>query len=126
MSDFLTRRGVAGRLRGLLADTLELAQVRLELLIIEAREEAARLLSMIVFGLVSVIFISFGLVFLAVFLTVWMWDTHRLLLLGIFTALFLGGGLTLLGLAVARGREDTRLFATSRQELQRDQEELRP
>ncbi|MDO5087935.1 MAG: phage holin family protein [Comamonadaceae bacterium] len=126
MSDFLTRRGVAGRLRGLLADTLELAQVRLELLIIEAREEAARLLSMIVFGLVSVIFISFGLVFLAVFLTVWMWDTHRLLLLGIFTALFLGGGLTLLGLAVARAREDTRLFATSRQELQRDQEELRP
>lgn len=126
MTDFLTRRGVAGRLRGLLADTLELAQVRLELLIIEAREEAARLLSMIVFGLVAVIFISFGLVFLAVFLTVLMWDTHRLLLLGIFTALFLGGGLTLLALAMARAREDTRLFATSRAELQRDQEELRP
>ena len=40
-----SRPGFISRLRGLLADALELAHVRLELLALEAREESARLLA---------------------------------------------------------------------------------
>ena len=83
----------AARVRGLLADVIELAQVRFELFTVEAREELARLAGMAVMGALAVVFVSFGLIFLAIFLTVLLWDTHRLLALGIFTSLFLGGGL---------------------------------
>ena len=78
----------AGRLRGLFADVIELAQVRLELFTVEARVELSRLTWLAVLGALAVVFVSFGLIFLAIFLTVLVWDTHRLVALGIFT--FLG------------------------------------
>ena len=69
----------AARVRGLLADVIELAQVRFELFTVEAREELARLAGMAVMGALAVVFVSFGLIFLAIFLTVLLWDTHRVL-----------------------------------------------
>lgn len=117
--------GTASTVRRLVADVLELAQVRLELFTVEAREELLRLGQMAMFGALAVTFLSFGLIFLAVFLTVLFWDTHRLLALGIFTAVFLGGGLGLLALAWARFKEGSRMFAGTREELQLDQERLR-
>ena len=87
-----SRPGFISRLRGLLADALELAHVRLELLALEAREESARLLAVLLCALAAAAFLCLGLAFLAVFLTVLLWDEHRLLALGVFTALFLGGG----------------------------------
>ena len=115
----------AGRLRGLFADVIELAQVRLELFTVEARVELSRLPWLAVLGALAVVFVSFGLIFLAIFLTVLVWDTHRLVALGIFTTLFLGGGLVLALLAWQRARQGARMFAASRDELRRDQERLR-
>ena len=115
----------AGRLRGLFADVIELAQVRLELFTVEARVELSRLTWLAVLGALAVVFVSFGLIFLAIFLTVLVWDTHRLVALGIFTTLFLGGGLVLALLAWQRARQGARMFAASRDELRRDQERLR-
>ena len=117
--------GTASRVRALLADVIELAQVRFELFTVEAREELLRLGQMAMFGAFAVTFLSFGLIFLAVFLTVLFWDTHRLLALGIFTAIFLGGGLVLFALAWARFKEGFRMFSGTREELQLDQERLR-
>lgn len=115
----------AARLRGLLADLLELAQVRLELLAIEAREDIARLAMLAVQGVLAVLLLGFGLVFLAVFCTVLLWESERLLALGVFTALFLGGG-TVLALLAWRGlQRGVRLFRSSADELRRDQERLR-
>ena len=115
----------AGRLRGLFADVIELAQVRLELFTVEARVELSRLTWLAVLGALAVVFVSFGLIFLAIFLTILVWDTHRLVALGIFTTLFLGGGLVLALLAWQRARQGARMFAASRDELRRDQERLR-
>ncbi|HMN20282.1 MAG TPA: phage holin family protein [Ottowia sp.] len=117
--------GSAARLRGLLADLLELVQVRLELLAIEAREDIARLATLALQGVLAAVLLGFGLVFLAVFCTVLLWDSERLLVLGVFTALFLGGG-TVLALLVWRGlQRGVRLFRSSVDELRRDQERLR-
>ncbi|MFT3779571.1 MAG: phage holin family protein [Ottowia sp.] len=118
--------GTAARVRGLLADVFELAQVRLELFTVEARQELSRLTWMAVMAALAVVFVSFGLIFLAIFLTVLLWDTQRLLALGVFTTLFLGGGLVLAGLAWQRARQGARMFAATRDELRRDQERLRP
>ncbi len=115
----------AARVRGLVADVIELAQVRLELFTVEAREELSRLAGMAVMGALAVVFVGFGLIFLAVFLTVLLWDSQRLLALGIFTSLFLGGGAVLAWLAWNKARQGLRMFGASRDELRRDQERLR-
>jgi uncharacterized membrane protein YqjE len=55
-----------------------------------------------------------------------LWDSHRLLALGVFTALFLAIGI-IAALAAARiGRQGTRLFAASISELAQDREMIRP
>ena len=115
----------AARVRGLVADVIELAQVRLELFTVEAREELVRLAGMALMGALAVVFVGFGLIFLAVFLTVLLWDSQRLLALGVFTTLFLGGGAVLALLAWQKARQGFRMFGATRDELRRDQERLR-
>lgn len=117
--------GTAARLRQLGGDLLELLRVRLELLSVEAREDLAQLSALVVQGAFAIVLVSFGLIFLAMFVTVWLWDTQRLLALGVFTLLFLGGGLTLGILAVRRVQRGLRLFRSSIDELRRDGEQLR-
>ena len=83
------------------------------------------LLAVLLCALAAAAFLCLGLAFLAVFLTVLLWDEYRLLALGVFTALFLGGGAGLAWLALARARDGRGWFAATRQELARDCERLR-
>jgi uncharacterized membrane protein YqjE len=115
----------AARVRGLLADVAELAQVRLELFAVEARQDLARLAGLAGLAVLAAVFIAFGLVFLAVFLTVLLWDSQRLLALGVFTAFFLGGGAALAGVLWLRARRGVYLLSATREELRRDRERLR-
>ena len=115
----------SARAKGLLADVIELAQVRLELFTVEARQEASRITWLAVTAALAVVFVSFGLIFLAVFVTVMLWDSQRLLALGVFTALFLGGGAVLSFMALQRARQAAHMFSATRDELRRDQERLR-
>lgn len=118
--------GLARRVRNLLADMVELTQVRLELLAVEARLELARLLQLVASAMLALVLLSFGLVFLAVFLTVALWDTpYRLLVLGICTTAFLGGALVLGLMARQQLRGAKTLFGVSREELRRDSVRLR-
>lgn len=117
--------GSAARLRGLLADALELVQVRIELLTVETREGVSQLIALAVQAMLSVVLLSFGLIFFALFCTVLLWDSQRLLALGVFTALFLGVGGVLALLARQRFRRGLGLFRASLDELRRDQERLR-
>jgi uncharacterized membrane protein YqjE len=120
MADVSSRGGLFASLRGLLATGVGILQTRLELLAVELQEERARLLGLAGFGAVALIFLSAGLVFLAILLTVLLWEGNRLLVLGIFSALFLGGGGVALAVAFRYARAPSRLFAASLAELQRD------
>jgi len=115
---------LASSLRGLASTILELLHVRLELLSVEAQEEVLRLGALLLYGAVAVTFLSLGLTFLAVFITVALWDSHRLLALGVFTAVFLIAGGVAAWLARARLQSGTRLFSASIEELRQDREEL--
>lgn len=119
-----TPQRLSSSLRGLASTLLELLQVRLELFSVEAQEEVLRVGALMVYGAVAVTFLSLGLTFLALFITVALWDSHRLLALGVFTALFLLTGGVAAWLARERVKSGTRLFSASLEELRQDREEL--
>ena len=86
--------GLLASAQGLLGTLIAIVQTRVELLATELEEEKRRLLAVMAWGVVAVLLGCFGLVFLAVFATVLLWEESRLLVLGTMTALFLGlGGL---------------------------------
>jgi len=116
---------LSSSLRGLASTVLELVQIRLELLSIEAQEEVLRVGALLVYGAIAVAFLSLGVVLLALLITVALWDTHRLLALGIFTGLFLVIGGVAAWLARERIRSGTYLFSASVEELRQDREILR-
>ncbi|QHE77507.1 phage holin family protein [Hydrogenophaga sp. PBL-H3] len=115
---------LSASLKGLTATVLELLQLRLELLSVEAQEEVLRVGGLLVYGAVAVAFLSLGLGFLAMLITVALWDTHRLVPLALFSGLFLGLGFVAAWLARERVRNGTRLFSATVKELQQDREGL--
>jgi uncharacterized membrane protein YqjE len=120
MADSSSRGGLFTSLRRLAATALALAQTRLELLAVEVQEEKIRLASLLAYGAAAVILLAAGVVFLAVFLTVLLWDSNRLLVLGGVSVLFLGGSLVCLLVARRHARTPSGLFAGSLAELVKD------
>lgn len=116
--------GLLHSLRGLLTHGLALLRNRIELLATELEEEKARLLRLLLLGATAFVLFAAGLVFLAIFLTVLFWDEHRLLVLGMVTAGFLGFGTIALLIAVRTARAGSRLFSASLAELAEDQSAL--
>jgi uncharacterized membrane protein YqjE len=118
-------RRLTASLKSLAGTVLELLQLRLELLSVEAQEEVQRLGGLLVYGAVAVTFLSLGLGFLAILITVALWDSHRLLALSVFATLFLTLGGVCAWLARERALAGTRFFSSSANELKRDRESLR-
>lgn len=117
---------LGSRLRGTIAGALGILQTRLELLATEFQEEKLRLGSLLGYAAAAFFFLGFGAVMLALFLTVLLWDSHRLLALGVFAALFLAIGLSAALAALRIARQGSRLFAASIAELAQDREMLKP
>ncbi len=117
---------LAASLKGLAGTVLTLLQVRLELLSVEAQEEVVRVVGLLLYGAVAAIFLALGLGFLAILITVALWETQRLLALGVFATLFLSLGAMAAWQAYQRARRGSALFAASLAELRQDREQLRP
>ncbi|HEX5804845.1 MAG TPA: phage holin family protein [Macromonas sp.] len=115
---------VATGLRGWLLDGVQLLRVRLELFGLEARDHAADVLTALLCGLAAVLLLMIGLVFLAVLLTVLLWDSHRVLALAVFATLFLSFGGVALWVAVRRWPGAQTWFASSLRELKADAEQI--
>lgn len=111
-------------LRGVLSTGLAAVQTRLQLVAVEVQEEKLRIAAFLFNSVLSALFIGFGVIALVVLVTVALWDTYRLLALGVGTAVLLGAGLITASTAARLAREGSRLFAASLAELRRDQEEL--
>jgi uncharacterized membrane protein YqjE len=82
--------GPAASLRALGATLLDLVGSRVELAVVELREEGERRKSMLVLALVGALFLALGLLLAAAFVVVLFWEEHRLLALGGVTLLYLG------------------------------------
>jgi len=118
------QRGLFASTRGLLGTAVTLLHNRLELLGVELAEERLRLVSLLAYGGAAFLCIAAGLIFLAIFLTVLLWESNRLLALGVFSALFLGAGIASLMLAMSLARSGSKLFSASLAELRRDRDAL--
>ena len=119
------RPRLAESLHGIVDAGLQTAQTRLELLAVELQEEKLHLTGLALNTVVAGLLLGFGLVFLMVFLTVLFWEEHRLLALGISTAVCIGGGLIAASNAARAFRSGTKLFSASLAELARDRAALR-
>lgn len=116
--------GLLAALRGVLAGAVALLENRLSLLAVELREAKLRLLALLLASLGALILLLAGVVFLAIFLTVLFWDSHRLLVLGIFAALFLAGGFLALVAVRRLLAESGRMFGDTLAELAADRSAL--
>ena len=119
------RPRLAESLHGIVDAGLQTAQTRLELLAIELQEEKLRLAGLALNAVLAGLLLGFGLVFLMVFLTVLFWEEHRLLALGISTAVCVGGGLLAASNAARAFRSGTKLFSASLAEFARDRAALK-
>lgn len=116
--------GLLNSLKVLAGTLLAVAQTRLEILSTEIEEEKIRIGQQLLLAVVALFCFGLGIVFLAAFLTVLFWESHRLFVLGTLTLLFLGGGIAAWLMSRAKSGERSRLFADSLGELSKDREQL--
>ncbi|MDP2107579.1 MAG: phage holin family protein [Rhodocyclaceae bacterium] len=116
--------GLFASLRGFAATAIVLLRTRVGLLKVEALEEVGRVRGMLLWGIAAVLLGVAGAVFLALFLTVLFWDSHRLLALGIFAALFIAAATMAVALALRLARQGSQLFVASLAELRQDEAAL--
>lgn len=109
---------------GWLEHGLALVQVRAELLGIESQEALSRLIQVLAWLAVSLVALTLGLVFVSLWITVLLWDQHRLLVLTGLSVWFL----TVAGIAGWRLRRLLHRaeppFAATMAELQADRDRL--
>ncbi len=118
--------GLLVSLRGFATTAVGLLRTRIELLRLETLEETNRIAGLLLWGFVAALLAVVGVALLAVFVTVLLWDSHRLLALGVFTALFLAAAGVAAALALRLARQGSRMFAASLAELRRDEAALNP
>jgi uncharacterized membrane protein YqjE len=116
--------GLLASLRGFATTSVGLVRTRLELLKVEAQEEVGRIAGMLLWGISAVLLAVVGFTFLAIFVTVLLWDSHRLLALGVFAALFLVAAGVAITATLRLARQGSQLFAASLAELRRDAADL--
>lgn len=111
-------------MKNLLASVLELLEVRISLLALDAKDSASHTISLLVQAVLAAIFLAFGLVFLAVFLTVFFWESQRLWVLGASVVIFIGLAVILAVRIWLRFHRGLNFFDSSVQELRRDRKLL--
>lgn len=106
-------------MKNLFATLLAIGKTRAELLATEIEEEKFRLVSLCAKAFGAAFLLALGLVMLVCCLVVAFWE-QRLLVFGLFAAVFVGGGLVLVGAVRRQAAQPSRLFRASIAELDTD------
>jgi uncharacterized membrane protein YqjE len=96
------------------------------LLATEVEEERLRYGQLLLFGSIALFCLAVGSVFLAIFATVLLWESHRLLVLGGLAVFFFSLGGAAVVMFRARASAGSRLFSASLAELGKDRQQLLP
>jgi uncharacterized membrane protein YqjE len=115
---------IIASLKRLVRTAVELIRGRLELISLDVEEARLRFFSTLLLGAIAFLCLALGAVMGAFWLVVAYWDTHRMLVLGLLTGTFLGGGALALAALAWRARSGPRLFANTLAELEKDREAL--
>ena len=116
---------VSAPLRRLGASLLTLGRIRLELLAIEAQEEKERVAALLLWAVLAALLAGFGVLMLVVLVTVAFWDEHRLLALGLGSAVLIAAAAVAVRKMKSLVALPTTLFQSSIAELRADADGLR-
>jgi uncharacterized membrane protein YqjE len=89
-------RGTLASLKGLGAGFVALLRTRIELAVVELREEAERKKQALVLGAIGGVFLAMGALLFAFFVVFAFWDTHRVAASAGVTLVYLGIGVVAL------------------------------
>jgi uncharacterized membrane protein YqjE len=118
--------GLVRSVQQLLGTILEIIQTRVEIVSNEVEEEREQLRHLVLYGLLTVLFLAIGLLLATLFLVLLFWDEHRLTVIGVFAGLYLGFAIVAGAAVATRQRTRQRFLATTIAELQQDRDRLRP
>lgn len=116
--------GLMESLKRMAGTLLAILQTRIELLSNEMEEERLHIGRMFLYGGIALLFFGLAIMLLTMFVLVLFWDSHRLLMLGGFAALFFVAGLLAYNALRRVARERSKLFSTSLAELANDRDWL--
>ena len=115
--------GISGALSQLAASLVALLHTRFELLTVEFEEERERAKDLVVLTVIATVFFSFALIVLSVLVVFLFWDTHPVGALVGVTLVYLAIGAA--AVVVLQRSRDTRPFAATLAELEKDVQSLR-
>ena len=116
--------GIMDALRCFLGSWVAVLKTRVELLGTELEEQREWLAKLVILSLVALFCLSFGVVFLTLFITMLFWAEYRQYVLGTFAALYLIAGLWALFAARKKGKSKPKMFSTTVSELGKDERDL--
>lgn len=118
-------KGPLDSLRSMGSDLVALAETRLELALLELREEGERRKAIVVLAAVGGVFLTLALLLLAFLVVVAFWDTHRIAAIVGVTLLYAAVGLGALWRLRAAQASAPPAFEATLAELRKDVEALR-
>jgi uncharacterized membrane protein YqjE len=119
-----SRAGLFSALKSMIATLIAIGRTRAELLVVELEEEKLRLLSLWSKAIGAAFMLAVGVVMVVFCLALAFWE-QRVLVFGIFAALFIGGALFLIGSLKQQARQPSKMFRASLNELETDLAQLR-
>ena len=118
------REGLFPALKNLVATLLAIGKTRAELLVTELEEEKFRLMSLWAKAIGAAFLLALGVVMLVCCIALAFWE-QRVIVFGIFAALFVGGGLVLASSLKRQASQPSKMFKASLSELEADMAQLR-
>lgn len=116
--------GLLTSLRRLMATASEILHTRIEILSVEFEEAGLRIGQLVVYGLVSLLFLGLGLLLATTLVVTLFWETHRIYVLTGFTVVYCGIGISAILVVRYKLKNWPRLFSTTLSELSKDHARL--
>ena len=118
------REGLFSALKNLVATLLGIGKTRAELLVTEPGEGKFRLMALGAKAIGAAFLLALGVVMLVCCIALAFWE-QRVIVFGIFAALFVGGGLVLASSLKRQASQPSKMFKASLSELEADMAQLR-
>lgn len=118
------RAGLFAALKNMIATLIAIGKTRAELLVTELEEEKLRLMTLWSKAIGAAFMLALGVIMAVFCIALAFWE-QRVLVFGLFAALFIGGGLLLIGSIKKQAKQPSKLFRASLAELEADMAELR-
>lgn len=116
--------GLLSSLKNLTISLIAIVHTRLELISADLEEGRERFISLLALAFISLFSLCFGAVLLTILVVVVFWDTHRLLVMGSLTTLFIVVGAVIGAVVIRRLKRMPRMFEASLAELIKDHQDM--